>query len=403
MSSSSVPSVSFTATGLVLPAESDILSGVQADMNAAFGGKLNPSLSTPQGQLASSTTAVIADKNNLFAEYVNQVDPDTADGRMQDAIARIYFIDRLPARSTVVGVLCTGLAGTVIPVGALVSASNGNIYSCTGAGTIPIGGSITLQFACQATGPIVCPAGTITGIYKAIPGWDTAANVADGVIGQNVESRADFEYRRKQSVALNAKGSLEAIYANVFDVAGVTDVYVTDNATSAPVTRGSITLVAHSIYVAAVGGLDLDVATAIWRKKSDGADYNGNTTVSVTDQSGYSVPYPTYSVKFQRPPAQPILFAVQIANTAGLPSDIVTQVKNTIISAFAGGDGGPRARIASTIYASRFYGPVSNIKPGYVEILSLQIGTTTANLNSLTVDIGYVPTISASNIAVTLV
>lgn len=403
MSSSSVPSVSFTATGLVLPAESDILSGVQADMNAAFGGKLNPSLSTPQGQLASSTAAVIGDKNNLFAEYVNQVDPDTADGRMQDAIARIYFIDRLPARSTVVGVLCTGLAGTVIPVGALVSASDGNIYSCTGAGTIPVGGSITLQFACQATGPIVCPAGTITGIYKAIPGWDTAANASDGVIGQNVESRADFEYRRKQSVALNAKGSLEAIYANVFDVAGVTDVYVTDNVTSSPVTRGSITLVAHSIYVAAVGGLDLDVATAIWRKKSDGADYNGNTTVSVTDQSGYSVPYPTYSVKFQRPPAQPILFAVQIANTTGLPSDIVTQVKNTIISAFSGGDGGPRARIGSTIYASRFYGPVSNIKPGYVEILSLQIGTTTANLNSLTVDIGYVPTISASNIAVTLV
>jgi uncharacterized phage protein gp47/JayE len=403
MSSSSVPSVSFTPTGLVLPAESDILSGVQADMNAAFGGKLNPSLSTPQGQLASSTAAVIADKNNLFAEYVNQVDPDTADGRMQDAIARIYFIDRLPARATVVGVLCTGLAGTVIPVGALVSASDGNIYSCTGAGTIPTGGSITLQFACQTTGPIVCPAGTITGIYKAIPGWDTAANAADGVIGQNVESRADFEYRRKQSVALNAKGSLEAIYANVFEVAGVTDVYVTDNVTSGSVTRGSITLVAHSIYVAAVGGLDLDVATAIWRKKSDGADYNGNTTVSVTDQSGYSVPYPTYSVKFQRPPAQPILFAVQIANTAGLPSDIVTQVQNTIISAFSGGDGGPRARIGSTIYASRFYGPVSNIKPGYVEILSLQIGTTTANLNSLTVDIGYVPTISASDISVTLV
>jgi uncharacterized phage protein gp47/JayE len=402
-SSSSVPSVSFTPTGLVLPAESDILSGVQADMNAAFGGKLNPSLSTPQGQLASSTAAVIADKNNLFAEYVNQVDPDTADGRMQDAIARIYFIDRLPARSTVVGVLCTGLAGTVIPVGALVSASDGNIYSCTGAGTIPIGGSITLQFACQVTGPIVCPAGAITGIYKAIPGWDTAANVADGVIGQDVESRADFEYRRKQSVALNAKGSLESIYANVFDVDGVTDVYVTDNVTSGSVTRGSITLVAHSIYVAAVGGLDLDVATAIWRKKSDGADYNGNTTVSVTDQSGYSVPYPTYSVKFQRPPAQPILFAVQIANTAGLPSDIVTQVQNTIISAFSGGDGGPRARIGSTIYASRFYGPVSNIKPGYVEILSLQIGTTTANLNSLTVDIGYVPTISASDISVTLV
>lgn len=403
MSSSSVPDLSITAAGITLPSDADILAGVQADINAAFGGKLNPSLETPQGQLASSTAAVISAKNAAIAEVINQIDPDVADGRFQDAIGRIYFIDRLPAAPTVVTVTCVGAAGTVIPVGALVAASDGNIYSCTGAGTIPVGGSIDLQFACQTTGPIACPAGTITGIYKSIPGWDTASNAADGVIGRNVELRADFEYRRRQSVALNAAGSLPSIYANVFDVDGVTDVYVTENTTASSVTNGSITLAPHSIYVAAVGGLDADVADAIWRKKSTGSDYNGNTSVAVTDTSGYSVPYPTYTVKFQRPAAQPILFNVQIANTAGLPSDIVTQVQNAIISAFSGGDGGPRARIGSTIYASRFYGPVSNIKPGYVEILSLQIGTVTANQNSFTVDIGYVPTISAANISVTLV
>ena len=32
-----------------------------ADINAAFGGGVNPSLSTPQGQIASSDTAIIAD------------------------------------------------------------------------------------------------------------------------------------------------------------------------------------------------------------------------------------------------------------------------------------------------------------------------------------------------------
>jgi len=34
--------------------------GRAADYNAAFGGGLNPSLETPQGQLASSTTAILA-------------------------------------------------------------------------------------------------------------------------------------------------------------------------------------------------------------------------------------------------------------------------------------------------------------------------------------------------------
>jgi uncharacterized phage protein gp47/JayE len=402
-SSSSVPSIAFTQTGVVLPAESDILAGVQSDMNAAFGGKLNPALETPQGQLASSMAAIIADKNAQIAEVANQVDPDTADGRWQDAIARIYFIDRLPALATVVAVLCTGLAGTVIPVGALVVASDGNTYSCTGGGTIPAGGSITLQFACTQTGPIVCSAGMITSIYRAIPGWDSATNTAAGTVGTNVESRADFEYRRRQSVALNGVNSLQSIYANVFAVSGVSDVYVTENTTNSAVTKGSITLAPHSIYVAAVGGLDADVATAIWKKKATGADYNGNTTVTVQDTSSGSVPYPSYAVKFQRPAAQPILFAVQIANLAGLPSDIVTQVQNAIVSAFSGGDGGPRARIGSTIYASRFYGPISAIAPGIVEILSLLIGTSSANAASVAVDIGSVPTVSASNISVTLV
>jgi uncharacterized phage protein gp47/JayE len=387
----------------VLPSESDILAGVLQDMNAAFGGNMNPSLSTPQGQLASSLAAIIGAKNDLFAGYVNQIDPDVASGRMQDAIARIYFIDRLPATPTTVQVLCTGLAGVAIPTGALVVDSSGNQYACTGGATIPAGGSINLTFAAVKTGPIACPAGAITTIYKAVPGWDSASNPAAGVPGADVESAAAFEYRRRQSVALNAVNSLQSIYANVFAVSGVSDVYVTENTTNSAVTKGSITLAPHSIYVAAVGGLDADVAAAIWKKKSTGADYNGNTTVTVQDKSSGSAPYPSYAVKFQRPTAQPILFAVQIANLAGLPSDIVTQVQNAIVSAFSGGDGGPRARIGSTIYASRFYGPISAIAPGIVEILSLLIGTSSANAASVAVDIGSVPTISASNITVTLV
>jgi uncharacterized phage protein gp47/JayE len=401
--STSVPIVVFGPTGVVVPTESAILAGVQADMNAAFGGGLNPGLSTPQGQLASSLAAVVGDKNDELAWYVSQVDPDIADGRMQDAIGRIYFINRLPAVATVVAVLCTGLAGTLIPAGSKVVDSAGNTYSNLGAGTIPVGGSITLQFACDVTGPVVCAIGQITGPYRAIAGWDTAANAAAGVTGSNVETRANFEYRRRQSVALNAAGSLPSIYAAVFNVPGVLDVYVRENTGVANLVIGSITLLPHSIYVAAVGGLDADVANAIWLKKNNGADYNGNTTVAVSDASCYAVPYPTYNVTFQRPTAQPILFAVQIANAAGPPSDIVTQVKNAIISAFAGGDNGPRVRIGSTVYASRFYGPVSNIKPGYVEILSLLIGTSTATLAALTLDIGFVPTVSAANITVTFV
>ena len=90
-----VPKIQITDSGLKLPTHQEILSGVLADINAAFGGGLNTeSLETPQGQLASSLAAVIADKNDLIAELVNQINPDYADGIMQDAIAKIYFLER---------------------------------------------------------------------------------------------------------------------------------------------------------------------------------------------------------------------------------------------------------------------------------------------------------------------
>lgn len=397
-----VPSVQFTDAGLVLPTESAILTGVQADIDAAFGGGINPALETPQGQLASSTTAIIGDKNDLFALYVNQVDPDFASGRMQDAIGQIYFIDRKPATPTSVIATCTGLVNTPIPVGAQARASDGNLYVCTQAGTIPVGGSIDLAFACAVDGPISCPAGSLNQIYQSIPGWDTINNAADGTVGANVESRADFEFRRKQSVALNAVNSLQSIYANVLNVTDVLDAYVTENTTGSPITVGGQTLVAHSIYVAVVGGAASDIATAIWNKKSLGASYNGNTSFTVTDTSGYDFPFPSYVVTWETPTALPILFAVQIANNPGLPANIIALVQQAIIGAFNGTDGGVRARIGSTIFASRFYGPITALGTN-VSILSLLLGPTTPTLASYTVPINNTPTITAANISVTLV
>ena len=67
-----VPAITWVNGSPVLPAELDILSGVQEDINTAFGGGVNPSLQTPQGQLAQSETALIGQKNNEIAYIANQ-------------------------------------------------------------------------------------------------------------------------------------------------------------------------------------------------------------------------------------------------------------------------------------------------------------------------------------------
>lgn len=400
----SVPFPTLGPNGFVAPLEVDILNGVLADFNSAFGGNLNLSLSTPQGQLATSISAVVGYGNDLFTYYVNQVDPAFSSGRMQDGIGRIYFLSRNGPLPTAVELVCTGAPGTVIPTGSLAVSLAGDIYQSTGSAVIPSGGSVTIPFASVVDGPIACPANTVTAIYRAVPGWDSVNNPSDGVPGRNTEGRLDFETRRAASVAGNALGILPAVQGAVLSVADVLDAFVYENPTASPLTYRGVTLPAHSLYVAVVGGTDADVARAIWSKKNPGCDYyGGNTTVTVTDSNGYSVPYPTYDVTFERPASLPIFVLVKIADVTGIPSNAEALVQAAVLNAFNGADGSNRARIGSTVYASRFYAGVAALG-AWATIVEILVGTSDpATADTVTVDIDQIPTLDAADISLDLV
>lgn len=279
-----VPSIQFTPTGIVIPSESDILTGVQEDMNAAFGGGLNPALETPQGQQASSTSAIIGDKNSQVAYIVNQVDPQYSAGRFQDAIGRIYFLTRHPATSTLVACTVTGVLGTVLPQGTLAADTSGNYYASTAPATIPGSGTIAVNFSNVKTGPIPCSASTLVTVYQSIPGWDAITNAADGILGTNVESQQEFEFRRKNSVALNSHGTPDAIFANVFNILDVTDCYVQDNPKGNCAFTGSISATALSVSAIASGYLAVgDIVTGV------GVTSGTRITAIVTPGTAYTV------------------------------------------------------------------------------------------------------------------
>ena len=369
-----VPQPAFGPTGFTIPAADAILAGVQADINAAFGGNLNMGLSTPQGQLASSMAAVISNTYQNFLFYTTQTDPAYAIGRMQDAIARIYFLARNSAQSTVVACTCVGLAGTIIPAGAQAADISGNMYFNQSAVAIPSGGSVTATFYNQAPGPTPCPADTLTSIYKAIPGWDSINNPSDGVIGNATETRSAFELRRQASVAGNSVGTIQAIQGAIWKVPGVLDVYCYQNDTGIAVTVGGVTIQPHAIYVGVAGGDPQAVGQAIWSKKSPGCEYYaGNTSVTVLDTSpGYNPPYPSYTVTFETLEDQTIGFLVILQSNPQVPSTAAVSIQNEIVLAFAGGDGGPRASTGSTIFASRFYAPVASLG-SWAQIISITL------------------------------
>lgn len=392
-----VPSIEFTPQGLILPTEQEILKGVLADFNVAFGGKLSQNLETPQGQFASSIAAIIAEKNNQIAWLVNNLDPAYSDGFMQDAIAKIYFVKRKGQVNSTAVCVFTGLPGTVLPKGLSVKDSNNNEWLLEEEISILSSGQVEGRM--QAKGIYGAKAGTISHIHQAIVGLDRVTNPQDAIEGIALENRKDFAERVRKSVAKNAKGTPESVYANVSDLVGVSDCYVIDNPKGVSVTVGSSqrTIEPHSIYVAVIGGEDEEIAKTILTYAGNGCDFNGNTTVNVTDNN-YTDPKPTYEVKFMRPSGIPIYFEVKLKRGSVIGSDLL--VKETLTKSFQSLS---KSKIGATIYAVEFVADLVKALPND-HLLGVKVGLqSNSYTESVTVGIDQYPTISAENVNVVLV
>jgi hypothetical protein len=390
-----VPPPIFGPTGVVIPIEDAILTGVQTDINTALGGNINPQLTSPQGQIAVTETAIIGDSNALFAWFCNQVDPALNSGRMQDGIGRIYFMTRIAAQPTIQPCICTGLATTPIPVGSQAQDPDTDLlWICQQAGAIGTTGTVTLQFTCATTGPIAPPARLV--IYQQIFGWESIVPSGDAVLGNSVETPAQYELRRQASVAANASQILDAIQGQVLALSGVLDCFCYENVLGTNLLYGGVILGPHSIYVAVLGGEQTAVAFAIWTKKGPGAGYNGNTWTTVTDPSpAYIAPAPQYTVGYTIPTIVPFVVVVVLSNNAGIPANALSLIQQTIINAFAGLDNGSRAKIGSRVLASRYYAGVAALGP-WAQIIDIQLGVLGSgasfmgSINSTTLTVGSV-------------
>ena len=369
--STNVPVIQWQNGSPVIPNEQAILAGVQADINAAFGGGVNPSLQTPQGQLAQTETAIIGDKNSQIAYIANQVNPSMASGIWQDAIGEIYFITRIQAAGTVVNCTCVGAVNTVIPIGIVAQDTTGYLYSSTESGVIPATGSITIPFQNQTTGAIACNPGALTIIVTAIAGWDTITNPSAGALGNDVESRQAFEARRSSSVAVNSVNSIQSIYAALASITGILQVFVVDNPLGTTQNYGatSYPIPAHSVCVSLAGGTALEIGTAIWNNKPPGCGYVTSAgsyatlgTTVVTDDN-YIPPVP-YTVTWLNAGSANTFFVIQIANNTLVPSNIIQLTQAAVVQSFEGLDGnGPAVSIGASTYSGRYYGNINAINP----------------------------------------
>lgn len=396
-------------TGFDVTEIDDLREQIASEWQEAFKEKDRPLLNTdpetPQGQIIDSQVATVNQKDSEVLYLAQQFDPRTAEGRFQDALAEIYFIKRKSAINSYAICTLNGRAGTQIDAGALIeSAIDGTQWSLDQNVTIPANETITAKFTCLTDGAISASAGTLTKIVTTVTGWDTVTN-ATAIAGSLEESQSAFEQRRRDSVSLNARSTVNAVYANVAQCNGVIAVYAVDNKKNISETIDNYTLTPHSIFVSVIGGENEDIAKAIYNNLSAGCDYNGNTNVDITNEYSRAVE----TVKFYRPDVFYIFVKVQIQNSASLQNDYENIVKQAVYNNFYGLDSTKinnepllRLKMNDDLYSSRFTPSILNA--GITNVLTVQLSLDGSEwVNNIHIPITANPTLDLNNIIIEVI
>ena len=306
--------------GISAPTFAENLAYLQAGYQSIFGNDAYLGNDSQDGQLLAIFAAAMNDANSAIVAAYNAFSPSTAQGVGLSSVVKINGIARQAASSSTVDVLISGVVGTVISNG-LVSGV-GETWALPTMVTIPVGGSITVTATCTSTGAIAAAVGEVSSIATPVFGWLTVTNPAAATPGAAIETDAALRVRQGNSTALPSRTVIDAIEGGVGAVAGVLQVKVYENDTSASDSNGQPP---HSIAVVADGGDAQAIAQAIALRKTPGAATMGTTSESVTSPTGN-----VSTICFYRPTIVDVAVAVAIDALTGYSDAIGAQIQRAV-------------------------------------------------------------------------
>lgn len=390
------------ATGVIVPDTAELQTAVEGEFRAALGADVVLTPDTPQGALV---TAEVLARSGFLANLValaNQINPDQAGGQFLDALWALTGGGRVRAtRSLIPSVTLSGEPGTFIQAGALARiGADGPLWQSTGDVTLNSGGSGSSPFQSVDYGPVTASVGELDQIVTGVLGWDTVSNPTSAIPGVAEEQDASARARRRVTLGLQGVALPEAIISGLYNVDGVRSVLFRENYTDDPVTIDTVTLVPHSVYACVSGGSDDDVAAALLAKKSLGADWNGDTEVTVLEPvSGQA-----YDVKFQRPEIVTI-YVTATVKLGDVISDPVELVENAMLTYAAGEMPGEVGFVVGgSVSAFELGGAVNRQTPGlYVQSVTIGTDPSVQSAAAIPIAIDQQAAISAASISVVVV
>lgn len=284
-----------TAAGLTIQSIDAILAEVLSELRANAS---KPGLLAEPGTPLGSLLLTVADRERLVQELAQALYTAfsiDASGTSLDRIAAAFGIARKSATQSTVSIPVTngGGAGIVIALGSQVENSDtGDQFSVTAELTLAPAASGTLTVQAIEAGAVPVPAAIAWAWISAGLGAVTFGVNTAGVQGSAAETDAQMRARWLVSLANPGAGPVDAIYAALIGLDGMTECRVYENTTSATgITSPEVisSLPGHS-FVAVVRGTATSaaIAQAIHDTKPAGIRSFGATSATVTDAQGVS-------------------------------------------------------------------------------------------------------------------
>ncbi|CBX44535.1 baseplate component [Erwinia phage phiEt88] len=238
------------------------------------------------------------------------------------------------------------------------STSNGSVIRITSKNLIA-GYSVSLSegltwqrigspgiFDAVDSGPIVVPVGGLNNPVSAIAGWSGVNNLVQGATGSDIESDTDYRKRLYQSRSSSGgAATVPAIETRLItEVSGVTLAKVIENDRMQAVNG----IPEKAIHTIVSGGLEQDIANAIWKYKGAGIETFGDIEIAAYDR--HKRPH---IVKFSRPMQVEIRVKVDVVlldTEEQLPAAVVEAIQQGVVNY------GSNLGLGDDVITQRIYG-----------------------------------------------
>lgn len=382
--------------GFKRPTYNEILVDLQEKTLEKLGYDMNVTETSTIGKLLC-VMAYFFDKawEDLEGAYFGAF-VSTATGNSLDRIGTLMGVSRELQQHAEVSVTFTGTVGTVIPTGFAVSTADNLVFNTLSDATVTSDGTVAVMAECEETGEIGnVEAGAIMIIVNPVADVTSVTNYSAATGGKDKENDAEFRERMLEGLGTTKGSTIDAMLVEILALKGVMSAAIISNDTDETVSGRP----AHSFEAFVYGGVQGEIANAIFEKKPIGIQSVGTLTTTINDVAGNP-----HTIKFSRPTMKQVYVKATLTVSENFGT---TDEVQTAIIRYIGGLDSDQAyyyglKMHETCVYTKLLQEIMNV--GEIVDVDLKVSTDgkTWVTTNITADTNEVLEVSYTNVTVTV-